>query len=422
MMQRNVRSLWVVFFFSLLWAGEVKAQDLDALLHNNEVKLQTWLSPSLPPREKSSVFDFSVNEQIILTIDVATTRWFTGGTRIGRVDIPNVIAMQRNQLAVNIIEHDEENTWSHQRWEVTLYPQASGTFVIPPVAVGIQVSASDGQKISGTLYTPSLSFKATLPSGLCGDTWFAATQVSVEQLWETSADELKVGDAITRKVSVSAQDSLSVLLPNVLKSDSTTEYQTYPQPHQLMDTQTRGDYQSTKIEENVYVAQRGGELTLPDRTFHWWNTKTHRVETVVLKGKTFEIKHTLRSFIRAYWGKLMIFLGGLASAAFMCFSAQRYFRTHPFPTLFVLYRLLKTGQWADVRRILYREWRLNTAELEMCRAETNGSWYEDALRLQQGEQNVSLVMAIWRRIRVKRQWVWRPLPKALPELDKVRPR
>ncbi|MCV5803009.1 BatD family protein, partial [Escherichia coli] len=84
---------------------------------------------------------FSVNEQVILTIEVATPRWFTGGTRIGNIEIPNVIAKQRNQLATNFTEQKEGQTWSRQRWEVTLYPQASGDFVIPPVAVGVQVSA-----------------------------------------------------------------------------------------------------------------------------------------------------------------------------------------------------------------------------------------------------------------------------------------
>ncbi|MCV5745920.1 hypothetical protein OFN42_37520, partial [Escherichia coli] len=78
---------------------------------------------------------------------------------------------------------------------------------------------------------------------MSGDTpWFSATHVEVKQEWETSTESLKVGDAITRKITISAQDSLSVLLPDLLKGESTTRYQAYPQPHRLTDTQTRGDY------------------------------------------------------------------------------------------------------------------------------------------------------------------------------------
>lgn len=71
--------------------------------------------------------------------------------------------------------------------------------MIPPVAVGVQVSAPDGSKVAGTLYTQPIKFEASMPSGLLSDdsAWFTATKVSVDQKWTTSNDELKVGDAIT---------------------------------------------------------------------------------------------------------------------------------------------------------------------------------------------------------------------------------
>ncbi len=52
--------------------------------------------------------------------------------------------------------------------------------------------------------------KLPMPSGLLSDEseWFTATKVSVDQKWTTSNDELKVGDAITRTITINAQDSL----------------------------------------------------------------------------------------------------------------------------------------------------------------------------------------------------------------------
>ncbi|WP_195754268.1 BatD family protein, partial [Vibrio parahaemolyticus] len=228
---------WLVVCLSLFVSRHVFAQDIYDLQRNHGVELQAWVGQQPTAGEKRKTPSFSVNEQVILTIEVATPRWFTGGTRIGSIEMPNVIAKQRNQLATNFTEHKGGQTWSRQRWEVTLYPQASGDFVIPPVAVGVQVSAPDGEKVSGTLYTQPIKFKTVLPSGLLsGDTpWFSATHVDVKQEWETSTETLKVGDAITRKITISAQDSLSVLLPDLLKGESTTRYQAYPQPHRLTD-------------------------------------------------------------------------------------------------------------------------------------------------------------------------------------------
>ncbi|HHX8262133.1 TPA: BatD family protein [Vibrio diabolicus] len=412
---------WLVVCLSLFVSRHVFAQDIYDLQRNHGVELQAWVGQQPTAGEKRKTPSFSVNEQVILTIEVATPRWFTGGTRIGSIEMPNVIAKQRNQLATNFTERKGGQTWSRQRWEVTLYPQASGDFVIPPVAVGVQVSAPDGEKVSGTLYTQPIKFKTVLPSGLLsGDTpWFSATRVDVKQEWETSTETLKVGDAITRKITISAQDSLSVLLPDLLKGESTTRYQAYPQPHRLTDTQTRGDYQSTRTEESVYVIQQGGELTLPDYEFRWWNSKTQQVETVVLEGKTFAAKHTLKSFIKTYFAWIVSTLVLLGFVTVSLVAIKRYYRNKPTPAWLTFHRLLKAKRWSEARTVLYKQLRLNTAELEMTKADMSESWQKSASRMQNGENSAHLMKSMWRKIQTKQQRFKFRIPRALPELDKV---
>ena len=412
---------WLVVCLSLFVSRHVFAQDIYDLQRNHGVELQSWVGQQPTAGEKRKTPSFSVNEQVILTIEVATPRWFTGGTRIGSIEMPNIISKQRNQLATNFTEHKGGQTWSRQRWEVTLYPQASGDFVIPPVAVGVQVSAPDGEKVSGTLYTQPIKFKTALPSGLLsGDTpWFSATHVDVKQEWETSTESLKVGDAITRKITISAQDSLSVLLPDMLKGESTTRYQAYPQPHRLTDTQTRGDYQSTRTEESVYVIQQGGELTLPDYEFRWWNSKTQQVETVVLEGKTFAAKHTLKSFIKTYFAWIVSTLVLLGFVTVSLVAIKRYYRNRPTPAWLTFHRLLKAKRWSEARAVLYKQLRLNTVELEMTKADTSESWQKSASRMQNGENSAHLMKSMWRKIQTKQQRFKFRIPRALPGLDKV---
>ncbi|MGN2717959.1 hypothetical protein ACTFQF_12905 [Aliivibrio fischeri] len=63
----------------------------------DNVSIKTWLSePSKTDEEQKA---YAINQQIILYIEVVTPRWFTGGTRIAAIDIPNVAVKQRNQLA-----------------------------------------------------------------------------------------------------------------------------------------------------------------------------------------------------------------------------------------------------------------------------------------------------------------------------------
>ncbi len=410
--------LLVVLVMLMPFNGFAAELDIDQLQRNHDVEITAWIGK----QEGSGAAQVSVNQQVILNIEVATPRWFTGGTRIGVIDVANLIAKQRNQLATNFTDRKGDQTWSRQRWEVTLYPQASGRFVIPPVPVWVKVSAPDGSNVAGTLYTPPLRFDATLPTGLVSDQtpWFVASNVEVEQRWHTSQEQLKVGDTITRTVTVSAQDSLSVLLPNLLSGQSTQQYHTYPQPHQLSDTQTRGDYQSTRTEQSVYVIQQGGNVTFPDIEFQWWNSKRNQLETVVVQGQRFHANHTLASFIKAYSSWLIAAGIVLALMAAATIAIKRYYRKRPVPAWLTFRRLVKAKRWSEVRTLLYRQVRTHTSQLEMTKMDSSQQWQQDCLRVQTGEQDGSLIKRMWRAIQRKKPGTASlQLPKALPALEKV---
>ncbi|MDH5910867.1 BatD family protein [Vibrio splendidus] len=398
--------LSMTLILSWLFPAVASAADIFDLQKSGDVELIAWVGEKPKSGDKITPTKVSVNEQVILNIEVATPRWLTGGTRIGSIEIPNVIAKQRNQLATNYTERVNGTTWSRQRWEVTLYPMTSGEFVIPTVPVRIQVSAPDGSNVGGTLYTQSIKFEASLPSGLLDNEspWFSATEVDTEQQWQRSSENLKVGDAITRTVTIKAKDSLSVLLPDVLNNKSTQQYQAYPQPNRLDDTQDRGNYRSSRIEETVYVIQQGGEFTLPEFSFQWWDSKNQRLENVVIKGNVFEAKHTVQSFIKAYMS-VFISVGLALLFSVACFvSVERYYANRPTPGWLVLRRLLKQGNWAALRTFIYRQLRNETSQLELDKAQLgklNGQkrWLEDSEALQQGREDKNVFTRLWKSLR-----------------------
>ncbi len=291
--------------------------------------------------------------------------------------------------------------------------------MIPPVPVWVKVSAPDGSNVAGTLYTPPLQFDAALPTGLISDQtpWFVASNVEVEQQWQTSQEQLKVGDTITRTVTVSAQDSLSVLLPNLLSGQSTQQYHAYTQPHQLSDTQTRGDYQSTRTEQSVYVIQQGGDVTFPDIEFQWWNSKRNQLETVVVHGQRFHAKHTLASFLKAYSSWLMAAGIVFALMAAATIAIKRYYRKRPAPAWLTFNRLVKAKRWSEVRTLLYRQTRTHTSQLEMTKVDNSQQWQQESTRIQQGEENIRLTKSLWRKIRNKKSSTFViGIKPALPEL------
>ena len=202
-----------------------RASTVETLDKSDQVTIKTWLSDSNNAKENKDkkASTYAVNQQIILYIEVVTPRWFTGGTRIAPIEIPNVVAKQRNQLATNFTERRNGVTWTHQRWEVTLYPQIEGNFVVPPTAVKVQVSRENSGNVSGVLYTEPQRFTAITPSGLLNydSEWVSGRNFSVEQEWDKSNDDLKAGDAITRTITIKGSDTLAMLIPELIKQTST---------------------------------------------------------------------------------------------------------------------------------------------------------------------------------------------------------
>ncbi|MFS1490536.1 BatD family protein [Vibrio splendidus] len=392
----------MILLISTVFSTLASAVDIFDLQKSGDVELIAWIGEKPKSGKRVTPPKVSVNEQVILNIEVATPRWFTGGTRIGGIEIPNVIAKQRNQLATNYTERVGSITWSRQRWEVTLYPMTSGEFVIPTLPVRVQVSAPDGSNVGGTLYTQPIKFEASLPSGLLSDEspWFSATNVDVEQQWQRSSEDLKVGDAVTRTVTIKAKDSLSVLLPNVLTNESTQQYQAYPQPNRLDDTQERGDYRSSRIEETVYVIQQGGEFTLPEFSFQWWDSKNQRLESVVIQGEVFEAKHTLQSFIKAYMSVFVSVGLVMTLCVVLLVSLKRYYKNRPAPSWLALRRLLKQGNWSALRTFIYRQLRSETTQLELNKASSQKRWVEDSEALQQGREDKKVFIRLWKGLRI----------------------
>lgn len=412
--------VWLLMSVAIVASSVARAQDILALERSHDVELLAWVGKPVKEPNRSKAPQFSVNEQVILYIEVATPRWFTGGTRIGSIEIPNVITKQRNQLATNYTEKKLGKTWSRQRWEVTLYPQSSGKFVVPSIPVGVQVSAPNGEKVTGTLYTKPIHFLASVPSGLLSDNtpWFTATDVKLKQNWSKSHEDLKVGDVITRSVAIDVKDSLSVLLPELLSKQATSQYQIYSKPNALTDTQTRGNYQSSRIEEVVYVLQQGGEVRIPEYRFQWWNSKTKQLETEVVAGKTFTVKHTLKSFLLAYAWWLWASVTLISAIIIAAITARRYYRAHPMPSWWVFHKTLRQQHWAVARTLLYKHLWIKTNKLELTKADSSDNWQTLSGRLQDGYQDKRLFKSLWKAIsRMKPTRLRLVFPKALPKLS-----
>ncbi len=416
--QYTVSRLTLLLACTLLVCGSVYADESNSPSQTEsgvQVRVKAWLGDNPDVTDKI----WAPTEQVLLQVDVSTNRWFTSGTQIKGIDIPNVLVKQRNTFAVNYSEQESGQIWSHQRWEITLYPQASGDFIVPQGTVITQIADNNGHKKPVTLTTPTIAFHVALPSADLASSkdWFAASDVRVEQNWSINEDdELKVGGSVVRTIKIEANDSLSVLLPNVMPEQVSPQWKLYPNTPELVDTQNRSGYVSTRTDSQTYVLQNGGKVTWPEYRLWWWNTKTGQLEQIVLEGKTLVVKHTLGSWLRDYgWQLLGYFLGAMA-ALFVVRWLKGYYQAHPLPVWFVFYRALRRGEWQTCRLLLYQRLRRRRKLLAMAAASNTPEWQDAALNLQTDAAIPKDFVYLWKRIKQVR--IGFALPKALVALEK----
>ncbi|WP_082628325.1 BatD family protein [Aeromonas allosaccharophila] len=353
-----------------------------------QVTLKSWLKDD----QGENNAPYAVNQQITLYLELATNRWFTAGTRIGQFELPGVMVKQRNTLATNFTQRQDGETWSHQRWELTLYPQQSGQFEIPAIAVRVTVAQPDGRSQPLTLTTRPQRFAAALPDPnlTVGGRWLSASNLTLSQQWQSSADdqadgELRVGDAITRTVTASGQDTLSVLIPPLIPAiDNDERVQAYPAQARLDDTQERGEYLSSREDQTTYIVQRGGELTLPALELRWWNSQTRQLETLTLPGQTLRVRHTPASWLAAYGPRLAAMAGELALLVLMLLAIARYYRHRPRPLGWQYGAAIWRQQWGTVRVLAYRYLRARRGGLELGRVSGDPAWQQQQAAFQQG--------------------------------------
>lgn len=175
------------------------------------------------------------------------------------------------------------------------------------------------------------------------------------------------------------------------------------------------------------MIQQGGEFTLPEFSFQWWDSKNQRLESVVIKGEVFEAKHTVQSFIKAYMSVFISVGLAVVLCGMLFVAAKRYYKNRPTPNWLVLRRLLKQNNWPALRTFIYRQLRRETAQLELGKASGQKRWLEDSEALQQGREDRNVFSRLWKGLRNLPNDKSSPsnsrsifdrlrIPKALPDL------
>lgn len=259
----------------------------DPLSGKEDVFLETFV-------DKSTVF---VQEQFIVTYRLHFNQ-SVDSLDTGQFNIPHARVEELPRV-------DYQTTVGHTAYGVAefhyaVFADASGVINVPERTWTVRTTDQPGMSRFGfgggrfklhrvktkalaiTVEPKPADFPANQP-------WLPAQSVHLEEQWSRSPDEFRVGEPITRTVTIRAEGASPEQLPPLFDGRGTQDLKFYPdKPDQDKQLNANG-VKAMRRESVAIVPNRAGDLLLPEVTVTWWNTADKRVEKATLPARTLSV-------------------------------------------------------------------------------------------------------------------------------------
>jgi hypothetical protein len=232
-----------------------------------------------------------VQQQITLKVKLH----FSSELKRGSLTEPTLTGANIAQIGKDI---ENETLINGRRYRViertyAISPQQSGEFVIK------------SPLFSGEIMQPStrrsnfLSFAETKPVSVIGEEiaisvkpiptnyqgiWLPSELIALHQEWQPEPKNFKVGEPITRVITLTAAGLSKEQLP-LLEMEVPAGLKVYPDQAELHTGINNNRLVSQKVKNFAIVASKPGDYLLPEMTIPWWNTKTNQIEHATIPAE-----------------------------------------------------------------------------------------------------------------------------------------
>jgi hypothetical protein len=294
-----------------------------------------------------------VGQRVVVHVDLMSTGFMFSDQRFRLPEVSGGLLMRDAASALYLTEEIEGETWQVQRYSFSLFPQREGEIRVPPIPVWFGVSSGYGQEATPFEFaTEPLRIRVRVPPGV--EDWtglVTAEDVVVEVAWHPEAEELLVGDALTRTVRRRAMD-VSGMAFAPLPAPEIEGLAAYPQPPEVSDSSDRGSLVGERSESVTFIAQRPGTFKIPELVVKWWDPSAERLEERRFEERELKVAPN----------------PALGPSTMLGYTIDRQVRLHPVRTLALAIGtagLLVAG-WHQRRRLAerWRAWRASRRESE----------------------------------------------------------
>jgi hypothetical protein len=251
--------------------------------------------------DKDSVY---VQAQTVLTLRVYHSVSLFDDSNLSPLEIPDARVEKLGdsrtyEKLINGIRHGV----IEMRYAV--YPQQSGTLVIPPQTFSATLVQPDGgapaSNEPGTPFGPQpgkvmrvsspplpLTVKAKPANYPADAPWIPARSVNISESWSPEPGHSQVGDSLTRTITLKVEGLSGAQLPP-LPATEVSSLRRYPDQPRLASLSSERGLIGTREEREALVPNRPGAIDLPAVDLIWWNTFEDHLEHSTLPARTLQI-------------------------------------------------------------------------------------------------------------------------------------
>ena len=238
--------------------------------------------------DKTEMF---VQEQLLVTLTL------TADSHLSQLQVDPL------QLNDTVIQEIERNEHTHEQDGKTQHVITIQYSVLPgrsgPLTLGpITFTAKAFIAVPGSMFAQARSLRAKSnaltihvkpqPAQITATDWLPATWLNISETWSDDPSTVRVGDSLTRTITVQAVGLSAEQLPPVTV-DGNAYVNVYPQPPVLTNKTDKINLIGFREQAFTLVFTQPGQLTLPALSQPWWDIQKNQEAVAQLAAQVITI-------------------------------------------------------------------------------------------------------------------------------------
>ncbi|HEY7776643.1 MAG TPA: BatD family protein, partial [Kineobactrum sp.] len=265
------------------------------------IRIEVGPTPTLDDGDQSVLFEAEVDRtevyvqgQILLTLRIQQAINLDNRS-ISDLQLANAFAKPLEQRSFQRTVNGKP--WLVHEVRYAVFPEQSGTLEIPVQIFTARESqargrgfdfGSSGRQLQRRSEPLRITVKPRPDAFPNGGTWLPARNLSLEESWSTTPDQLQAGESVTRTITLRGEGLQGAQLPPV-EFTQVGGLKYYPDQPLVEDREDDAGLVGVRQDSAALVATGAGSLTLPELRIPWWDTQADTLRYAVLPARQISI-------------------------------------------------------------------------------------------------------------------------------------